>query len=133
MRRTIGIVLAAVLAVGVVVAVVLSLGGGGNKAPDQKVVVVKGVIGSEKQAFFQDRRVQAEFAKHGLRVVVDTAGSRSIATTVDLKQYDFAFPSGVPAAAAIKAKAGAATTYNVFYTPMVIASWQDITKILETA
>jgi hypothetical protein len=133
MRRTIGIVLAAVLAVGVVVAVVLSLGGGGNKAPDQKVVVVKGVIGSEKQPFFQDRRVQAEFRKHGLRVVVDTAGSRSIATTVDLSKYDFAFPSGVPAASQIKTKSGASTTYTEFYTPMVIASWQPIVKILEAA
>jgi len=134
MRRTVGIALAAVLAVGVVVAIIVSATGGGKGGPsDAPLVTVRGVIGSEKQPFFQDRRVQAEFAKHGLRVVVDTAGSRAIATTVDLKQYDFAFPSGVPAAAAIKAKAGAATTYNVFYTPMVIASWQDITKILEAA
>ncbi len=133
MRRTVGIVLAAVLAVGVIVAIVLSLGGGGDKPPDQRVVVVRGVIGSEKQPFFQDRRVQAEFRKRGLQVVVDTAGSRQIATTVDLSKYDFAFPSGVPAAAAIKQKSGAATVYNVFFTPMVIASWQPIARILENA
>ncbi|HXJ64835.1 MAG TPA: hypothetical protein VNN79_13860 [Actinomycetota bacterium] len=134
MRRTIGIALAAVLAVGVIVAIIVSAaGGGGSKPTDAALVTVRGVIGSEKQPFFADRRVQAEFAKHGLRVQVDTAGSRAIATTVDLNQYDFAFPSGVPAAAAIKAKAKAATTYNVFYTPMVIASWRDITTILEQA
>src|SRR3954466_15072418 len=135
MRRSVGIILAAVLAVGVIVAIVVSVSGGGGsgKPTDAPAVVVRGVIGSEKQPFFDDRRVQAEFRKHGLRVAVDTAGSRSIATTVDLSKYDFAFPSGVPAASAIKAKSGASTTYNVFYTPMVIASWQDITRILEAA
>ena len=103
MRRGIGIGLAAVLAVGVVVAIIVSAGGGGGdgKPTDQPVTVDRGVIGSEKAPFFADRRVRAEFRKHGLSVVVDTAGSRSIATTVDLSQYDFAFPSGVPAAAAI--------------------------------
>jgi len=133
MRRSVGIVLAAVLAVGVIVAIVISVsGGGGDDRPtDAPVAVVRGVIGSEKQPFFDDRRVQAEFRKHGLRVAVDTAGSRSIATTVDLTKYDFAFPSGVPAAAQIKAKSGASTSYTEFYTPMVIASWQPIAQILE--
>jgi hypothetical protein len=131
MRRTVGIVLAAVLAVGVIVAIVVSTSGGGGGGP--KVVTVRGVIGSEKAPFFADRRVRAEFAKHGLRVEVDTAGSRSIATTVDLSKYDFAFPSGVPAASQIKQKSGASTTYTEFYTPMVIASFEPIAKILEGA
>src|SRR6266487_4377145 len=118
MRRTVGIVLAGVLAVGVIVAIIVSAGGGSDSgAPDRQATVVRGVIGSEKQPFFADRQVQAEFRKHGLRVEVDTAGSRSIPTTVDLSAYDFAFPSGVPAAAQIKQKAGASTTYTVFYTP----------------
>lgn len=135
MRRTVGIALAVVLAIGVIVAIVVSVtGGDGDARPtDRPATVVRGVIGSEKAPFFDDRRVQAEFRKHGLDVEVDTAGSRSIATTIDLSKYDFAFPSGVPAASAIKAKSGAATVYNVFYTPMVIASFQDIAKILEGA
>ena len=133
MRRTVGIVLAALLAVGVIVAIVVSAGGGDDDPGSQDVVAVRGVIGSEKAPFFADRRVQAEFRKHGLKVEVDTAGSRSIATTVDLSKYDFAFPSGVPAAAQLKTKSGASTTYTVFYTPMVIASWQPIAKILEGA
>lgn len=133
MRRTVGIVLAALLAVGVIVAIVVSAGGGGDGNDPQQVATVRGVIGSEKAPFFADPRVQAEFRKHGLRVEVDTAGSRSIATTVDLGKYDFAFPSGVPAAAQLKTKSGASTTYTVFYTPMVIASWQSIAKILEDA
>jgi hypothetical protein len=132
MRRTVGIVLAAVLAIGVVVAIVVSAGGGKSSGNDT-VTVVRGVIGSEKAPFFADRQVQAEFRKHGLRVAVDTAGSRAIATTVDLSKYDFAFPSGVPAAALLKQKTGAGTTYTVFYTPMVIASWQPIAQLLEAA
>jgi hypothetical protein len=38
------------------------------------------------------------FALSGLSVEVDTAGSREIATSTDLKSYDFAFPSSAPAA-----------------------------------
>lgn len=134
MRRTVGIVLAALLAVGVIVAILVSIGGGGDDGNDpQQVATVRGVIGSEKAPFFADRRVQAEFRKKGLKVEVDTAGSRSIATTVDLDKYDFAFPSGVPAAAQLKSKSGASTTYTVFYTPMVIASWKPIATILEGA
>ena len=135
MRRTVGIVLAAVLAVGVVVAILVSLGGDGSDDDpnQQRLVTVRGVIGSEKAPFFDDPRVKAEFRKKGLRIEVDTAGSRSIATTVDLSMYDFAFPSGVPAAAQLKAKSGASTTYTVFYTPMVIASWKPIARMLEGA
>ena len=128
MKRTVGLALAGVLAIGVIIAIVASLGGGSGTP---KTVTVRGVIGSEKKAFFSDRRVKAEFEKHGLRVDVDTAGSRSIATTVDLSQYDFAFPSGVPAASKIKQDHGVSTTYTVFYTPMVIASWKPITELLE--
>ena len=38
------------------------------------------------------------FAANGLEIRVDPAGSRQIATTVRLDDYDFAFPSSSPAA-----------------------------------
>lgn len=133
MGRILGLALAAVLAVGVVVAIGYSvfprLTGGGPLT----VRTVHGVIGSEKQPFFQDPQVIAEFNKHGLDVRVDTAGSREIATTVDLSKYDFAFPAGVPAADKIKRDHKAKATYAPFYTPMAIGSFQPIARLLQPA
>lgn len=70
---------AAVLAIAVIVTVVVSVSGGKKKK--QSLQVVHGVIGSEKQPFFEDPAVKAASAKHGYDVEVDTAGSRQIATT----------------------------------------------------
>src|SRR5262245_44844913 len=95
--RILGIGLAAVLAIGVLAAIVISYTQT-HSSSSSKVVVVHGVIGSEKQPFFQDPAVIAEFRAQGYDVLVDTAGSRQIATTVDLSKYDFAFPAGEPAA-----------------------------------
>jgi hypothetical protein len=104
-----------------------------NGHAGSRLTVVRGVIGSEKQPFFLDPRVKAEFARHGLSVQVDTAGSRQIATSVDLSKYDFAFPSGSPAASKIVQKTGAATSYTVFFSPMAIATWRPILQLLQNA
>jgi hypothetical protein len=127
MTRVLGLALAAVLAIGVVVAVVLSVSG--NLAP-RPLTKVQGVIGSEKQAFFQDPAVVAAFRKNGLDVRIDTAGSREMATTVNLSRYDFAFPAGVPAALKIKSDHRAAATYSPFFTPMAIATFRPIAQLL---
>jgi hypothetical protein len=136
-RRGLGIGLAALLAIGVGIAIFASVAGGkGNANPPSSptgpttVAVVHGVIGSEKKPFFQDRRVQAVFRAHGLNVQVDTAGSRQIASTVDLSQYDFAFPAGVPAASKIIADHHVNNSFTAFFTPMAIASWQPIATLL---
>jgi hypothetical protein len=125
--RLLGLVLAAVLAVGVVVAVGYSVAG---RLQTQQLTVVHGVIGSEKQAFFQDRDVQAAFHRNGLDVQVDTAGSREMATSADLSRYDFAFPAGVPAAQKIKADHRAAAVYVPFYTPLAVATFKPIAQVL---
>ena len=96
----------------------------------QQAVTARGLIGSEKEAFFQDERVRDVLARHGVTVTVQKAGSRSIANSYDPKQYDFGFPSGAPAAAQLKAAARAATVYTPFYTPIVFASWRPIAEIL---
>src|SRR5262252_2709046 len=127
MSRILGLVLAAALAVGVVIAIVVSLSGSFSPRP---VVTVNGVIGSEKQPFFQDPAVQAVFQRNGLNVKVDTAGSREMATTVDLSRYDFAFPAGAPAALKIKTDHKAKATYEPFYTPMAIATFRPIAQLL---
>ncbi len=127
MSRIIGLALATVLAVGVIGAGVVSLGG--NLTPRSNTTV-QGVIGSEKQPFFQDLDVQAVFRRNGLDIKVDTAGSREIATSVDLSRYDFAFPAGVPAALKIKNDRKAKATYIPFFTPMAIATFRPIAELL---
>lgn len=122
--------LAAFLLLAVIVVVVVSNRGGESNAA---VVVVRGVIGSEKKPFFDDQRVKDAFRKAGFDVKVDTAGSRQIATTVDLSKYDFAFPAGTPQAQKIKTDRKAKTVYVPFSTPMAIASFEPIAKILQSA
>jgi hypothetical protein len=124
------IALAAVLAIAVILVVVLSRGGG-KSTP--KLVTVRGVIGSEKQPFFADPQVRAAFRKAGFDVEVDTAGSRQIATQVDLSKYDFAFPAGTPQAERIKHDRNVARVYVPFSTPMAIATFTDIAQLLERA
>lgn len=128
MKRWIGVALAAVLAGVAVVAVVA-----GNRGGERELVSVRGVIGSEKKPFFDDPRVQAAFARHGLRVEVDTAGSRQIVTDVDLSRYAFAFPSSAPAAERIKRDRGATTTFSPFYSPMAVATFEPIAALLTRA
>ncbi|HEY4025801.1 MAG TPA: hypothetical protein VGO86_05160 [Candidatus Dormibacteraeota bacterium] len=127
MSRILGLVLAGLLAIGVIVAVGVSLSG--NLAP-RSTTTVQGVIGSEKQSFFQDAGVQAVFRRNGLTVKVDTAGSREMATSVDLSRYDFAFPAGVQTALKIKKDRKASTTYEPFSTPMAIATFRPIAQLL---
>jgi hypothetical protein len=133
MKRAAALLLAAVLGVGVLAAIVISIRGRVGNASGQPLTVVRGVIGSEKQPFFSDREVIQAFHNQGLDVKVDTAGSRQIATSVDLSHYDFAFPAGVPAAEKIKRDHKATTTYVPFYTPMAIASYKPIAQLLVNA
>lgn len=129
MKRWIGVGLALLLGAAVVVAIVVGNRGGTRT----ELTLVRGVIGSEKKPFFDDRRVQAVFAKHGLRVEVDTAGSRQIATAVDLKKYGFAFPSSAPAAEKIKNDQRASRTFAPFSSPMAIATFTPIVDVLTKA
>lgn len=132
MKRWIGVGLALLLGAAVVVAIVVgNRGGGGTEKKD--LTLVRGVIGSEKKPFFDDRRVQAVFAAHGLRVEVDTAGSRQIAASVDPKVYGFAFPSSAPAAEKIKRDHGAARTFAPFASPMAVATFKPIVDVLSKA
>jgi hypothetical protein len=132
LSRILGIGLAVVLAIGVLVAIVISYTQGHTTAATH-LVTVKGVIGSEKLPFFQDPAVIAEFHARGYDVQVDTAGSRQIATTVDLSKYDFAFPAGEPAGIKIQQDKHAKATYVPFFTPMAIASFKSIADLLKTA
>jgi hypothetical protein len=99
-------------------------------AEQAKHVNVHGQIGSEKEDYFADPAVQKALAAQGITTAVEKAGSRTIVGSFDATKFDFGFPSGAPAAAALKQKAKAATVFTPFYTPVVIASWRPIAEIL---
>ena len=100
-----------------------------QQAEQSKQAHVRGVIGSEKEAFFADDRVKKALLVHGLTVTVQKAGSRTIVDHFN-PTFDFGFPSGAPAAQHLKARAKATQVFSPFYTPMVIASWRPIAEIL---
>ena len=96
---------------------------------------LKGLISLDVEPFFADPRVKKILAEKRLPVAVTRVGSRDMAGMVQPGAgLDFLFPSGVVAAnqiadAARKAKIAVAQT-SPFYTPMVIASWDKVARIL---
>ena len=137
-KRVIGLGLAVLLIIGIVLAVFWgrifgSADAPGILQPPASLTVVHGVIGSEKKPFFDDPGVKAIFAESGLDVQVVTAGSRQIATSVDLANVDFVFPSSAPAAEKIKRETKASTVYAPFYSPMAIATFKPIVQLLQAA
>jgi hypothetical protein len=129
MKRLLGPVLLVLLLVGVGAAIYFSAS---EQLALQRVTVVRGLIGSEKEEFFHDPRVVEALRKGGLEVQVEKAGSRTIAIRDDLTTYDFAFPAGIPAAEKMRQAHSSAKLHDVFYTPMAIATWKPIAQILES-
>jgi hypothetical protein len=120
------------------VATVLVARNGNDAQAKSGLITIGGVIGSEKRAFFEDPDVKAALAKHGFAVNVDTAGSREIATSVDLSKYDFAFPSSSTAAERILQPtsgrpAVTGKKFAVFSSPMAIATYQPIVDLLSAS
>ncbi|WP_288819639.1 hypothetical protein [uncultured Corynebacterium sp.] len=137
-----GAILAVILIVIAAVAVYVGRGGsvpgfsGGSSGGSREFfggekTVVKAIVGSEKKPFFEDKEVQKALASHGYAVEVKTAGSRRMATDVNLDSFDMAFPSSAPAAEKIAEKMSGAERYDVFYTPMAIATFDNILQALE--
>jgi hypothetical protein len=79
MRRT-SIVSIVIVAIAAVIALFARFGPG-------KITRVTGLIGSEKAPYFADVSVQKALTRHGLQVIVLTAGSHELASRSDLKSY----------------------------------------------
>ena len=95
-----------------------------------RLETVRGVIGSEKSPFFADQRVKDAFASHGLRVEVDSRGSREMATNVPLDRYDFAFPGSTQAAERVRRARVATSTQAPFWSPVAVATFTPIADLL---
>lgn len=127
MKRPLNLLLTVLLLAGLGFGIYISVRG---QIQTRSVVTVRGVIGSEKEDFFRDPEVVAALLRRQLRVEYLKAGSREIAGR-DLNGLDFAFPAGVPAAEALRKRVKSQQVYDVFYTPLVVASFQPILKLLE--
>lgn len=104
-------------------------------AVQANTVVLQGLISLDVEAFFKDPRVQQRLAQLHLPVQVVRVGSRDMAGALRPGQTpDFLFPSGVVAANQVvdaARKAGlTASQVAPFHTPMVVASWEPIARIL---
>jgi hypothetical protein len=96
---------------------------------------LSGVIALDVEPYFQDVRVQKRLAELGFKLKTTRIGSRDMAARVVKGQTpEFLYASGVVAGNQIvdaAKKAGVpATMVSPVYTPMVIASWSPIAKIL---
>lgn len=131
-NRLIGPLLALLLAAGVGYGIYRSSREARATRATSGTVTLRGLVGSEKIDYLTDPRVVAALAKHGIALQLDKSGSREMASRSDLKDYDFAFPAGSPAAVKLQQLTGAKHVYTPFFSPMAIASWMPIEAILET-
>ncbi|MER6219695.1 hypothetical protein ABT189_03725 [Streptomyces sp900105755] len=127
MRRIAGIVLA-VLLIGGVVAAVVAGRQGDDKGTATKTV--RGVIGSEKSDFFADPDVVKALAAKGYTVQTEASGSWAM-EDLDLKGYDFAFPSSSAPADTLAAKYRARQPLpRPFYSPLVVVAHRSAAEVL---
>lgn len=103
--------------------------------PPAEVTVIRGKMGS-KGDLFRDREVQEILKRRRVEVVVDSSGSREIATN-DIDRYDFVFPSGQPTADMIladrQAKDEYAQAHVPFVSPIVLATYRAYARTLHDA
>jgi hypothetical protein len=93
-------------------------------------VALTGYTGSENIPYFRDPRTVERLAELGFSVDARKAGSREIATRLDLSRADFVMPSGVPAAEKIRQDHKTPSPAQPFYSVMAVASWRPIAEIL---
>ena len=96
---------------------------------------LRGLIAVDVEAFFKDERVTQVLGSAKLPVQVARVGSRDMAAKIGAAdQPDFFIASGVVAANMIAdaaRKAGkTATQTSPFHTPLVVASWEPVARIL---
>jgi hypothetical protein len=102
---------------------------------DKARTEVRGIIGSEKEPFFKDKRVAARFACAGLTVTADPRGSRDMVAALGTAPhaYQFAFPASTPTAEKIKKVMSVTDQFTPFSSPMAVATFEPIVGLLARA
>lgn len=139
-RKYLGPLFAGILALGVLGAIYLSYDKTKNPPPSGQTtpslqqkpntIMVRGLIGSEKEAYLSDPQVIQILRKNGIELKIDKAGSREIVGRYDPKIYDFGFPSGAHTANKLAKIAGNPRISSPLYSVMVVASWKIIAELL---
>ena len=142
MSKPIKIVLTLLLLAGFGAALFFALNGQRAEVAQQREAAevaaagpITGLIALDVEPYFKDERVRRILAEKRLPVQVTRVGSRDMASKVVAGATpDFFFSSGVVAAnqivdAARQANISVAQS-SPFFTPLVIASWEPIAKIL---
>ncbi|MCZ9292948.1 hypothetical protein [Corynebacterium meitnerae] len=104
--------------------------GDSKPAPAKGTKAIHGVVGSEKREYFEDPAVVERLAELGYTVTVSTAGSRRIATEVDLDNEDFVSPSSSPATQKVTDQGSGYTADYPFFSPMAVATFKPIVDLL---
>lgn len=98
-------------------------------------ILFKGVITSEKENFFKDSRVIKVFLKNNIDLQTNRMTSDKIIKATKIEDFngysDFVFPSSIPVTEKVRTNYKGSQTYNVFYSPMIVATWTPIVNILE--
>ncbi len=116
------------LLIGGVAAAVVAGREGQDKGTATKTV--RGVIGSEKAEFFADPDVVKALAAKGYTVKTETSGSWAM-EGLDLKGYDFAFPSSQAPADELARKYHARQPLpRPFYSPVVVVAHRSAAQVL---
>ena len=96
------------------------------------VTEVRGIVGSEKEAFLRDPRVTRIFACAGLRLLIDPRGSREMVNALadGVHRYDFAFPSSTPTAEKIMQLLKVNESFRPFSSVMGVATFAKTVAVL---
>ena len=101
---------------------------------ENEIITINGLISLDVEDFFNDSRVIDILKKEKISVNFKKVGSRDMPDQLMSQSYDFAFPSGVVAGnkikEALKVKNIDYSDMNLFYSPMIIGSYQDTADIL---
>lgn len=130
MKRLIGVI-ATVAALAIIIVLAVYFGGRKPVAPASgtgQLTVVKGLVGSEKAALFNDPATKKLFRDAGYDVQVDTAGSRA-QLSADPAKYDFFSPGSAPVADELAGKIKG-REHPVFYSPLVVYSFKPVVDAL---
>lgn len=94
-------------------------------------ISVKGLIGGEKQGFFNDTDVQKELKNtYGIDLNYNKAGSIDMITS-DVSPYDYLFPASENELEMFKAQNKKYVKgQSIFNTPLVFYSWDNVTDAL---
>ncbi len=138
MNRMVGVGLSSLLVLGLAVfgtSQALDLRPGRAALPPEgaqvpNVVNINALVGAEKRNYFSDPRVEQRLAELGFAVDVETAASRDMATSRDLKPYDLVFPSSAPVAEKIVRATKPQGVTSPFYSPIAVATFQPIVDAL---